>query len=347
MARKRTSAISRWTVGIVKAAMLLALAGVTGLSVSDQDSARMARLRRRPRQLPVRRREADHQVQCEPAPGGLDVRRRPDRLQSARRARGRLRPRPERRFRGARCGDRKADLDPRGCSGLQQSRRELLGEQGRQGPPSDFQLEQLPPGDRRANRADRFPRSEWTAAWICEWAWTAIRRRSTSKPAYRGAYSRTSSSWARRPIRSTPRRPATFGRSTYARGPWCGPFTPCRGPASSATTPGPRTRGKPSAAPTTGESSRSTRNAASSTSPPRAPSTTSMEGIDKGANLFARLPARTRCQDRQASLAFPDGPPRHLGPRQQFGPAVDDHPPERPEHRCRRHGQQDRLPLCV
>src|SRR4029453_6550318 len=36
MARKRSSALSRWTVGVVKAAMMLAAAGVTGLSVSDQ-----------------------------------------------------------------------------------------------------------------------------------------------------------------------------------------------------------------------------------------------------------------------------------------------------------------------
>ena len=37
MARKRSSAISRWTVGVVKAAMMLAAVGATGLSVSDQD----------------------------------------------------------------------------------------------------------------------------------------------------------------------------------------------------------------------------------------------------------------------------------------------------------------------
>ena len=44
-----------------------------------------------------------------------------------------------------------------------------------------------------------------------------------------------------------------------------------------------------------------------------------------------RLPHRTRCPDRQAALAFPDRASRHLGPRQQFGAAVDDHPPERPD----------------
>ena len=37
MARKRSSALSRWTVGVVKAAMMLAAAGAMGLSVSDQD----------------------------------------------------------------------------------------------------------------------------------------------------------------------------------------------------------------------------------------------------------------------------------------------------------------------
>ncbi len=34
--------------------------------------------------------------------------------------------------RRARCGDRQGDLDPQGCPGFQQPRRELLGEQGRQ-----------------------------------------------------------------------------------------------------------------------------------------------------------------------------------------------------------------------
>ena len=65
----------------------------------------------------------------------------------------------------------------------------------------------------------------------------------------------------------------------------------------------------------------------------------------EGRQSLRRLPHRARREDRQASLAFPDGPPRHLGPRQQFGAAVDHHPPERPDHRRRRHGQQDRLPL--
>ena len=71
-----------------------------------------------------------------------------------------------------------------------------------------------------------------------------------------------------------------------AQGRSCGRFTPCRGPASSATTPGPRTRGKPSAAPTTGASNRSTRSAASSTSPTGSPKYNFYGGNRKGANLF-------------------------------------------------------------
>ena len=68
-------------------------------------------------------------------------------------------------------------------------------------------------------------------------------------------------------------------------------------------------------------------------------------GNRKGANLFGDCLLALDAQDRQAALALPDGPPRHLGPRQQLGAAADDHPPERPDHRRRRHGQQDRLPL--
>ena len=47
----------------------------------------------------------------------------------------------------------------------------------------------------------------------------------------------------------------------------------------------------------------------------------------QGRQPLRRLHPRARRQDRQAALALPDGPPRHLGPRQQLGAAVDDHPP--------------------
>ena len=158
---------------------------------SPARAARMARLRRRPRQLAVRRRDADHQVQRQPASGGLDVPARPDRLQPGRRARRRLRPRPERLVRGARRGDRQAALDPRGRAGLQQPRRQLLGEQGRQGPPADLQLEQLPPGDRRADRRDHFLVRHGRPRGSARRVWTGIRRRSTSRPAHRDGSSRT------------------------------------------------------------------------------------------------------------------------------------------------------------
>ena len=120
-------------------------------------------------------------------------------------------------------------------------------------------------------------------------------------------------------------------------------FTSCRGQASSHDT-WPPDAGRRSAAPTTGPSSQSMRNAASSTSRPEVPNTTSMEGNRHGANLFGDCLIALDVENRQAPLAFPDGPPRHLGPRQQFGSAVDDDP-RRQDHRRRRHGQQDRLPL--
>ena len=85
----------------------------------------------------------------------------------------------------------KAALDPRGRPGFQRSRRELLGEQGRQGPPPDLQREQLPPGDRRADRPGHLRRSASTAASTCASGWTGIPRRSTSRAACRAGSSRT------------------------------------------------------------------------------------------------------------------------------------------------------------
>ena len=70
-------------------------------------------------------------------------------------------------------------------------------------------------------------------------------------------------------------------------------------------------------------------------------------GNRHGANLFGDCLIALDAQHRQAALALPDGAPRHLGSRQQLGAAADDHPPERPDHRRRRDGQQDRLPLRV
>ncbi len=58
----------------------------------------------------------------------------------------------------------------------------------------------------------------------------------------------TSSSSAARPAKATCRRRATSARMTWSPASWCGPSTPCRGPASSATTRGRRRRGSTSAA---------------------------------------------------------------------------------------------------
>ena len=51
-------------------------------------------------------------------------------------------------------------------------------------------------------------------------------------------------------------------------------------------------------------------------------------GDRKGANLFGECLHRARRADRQAALALPDRPSRHLGSRQQLGAAADDHPPD-------------------
>ena len=181
----------------------------------------------------------------------------------------------EQLVRGARCGHGQAALDsPEGFEAFNVARRELLGKRGRQRPPAALRTT-IPAGARRRDRpADPIVRRR-TARWTCASGSTAIRRPSISRPARQDACSRTSSSWGPRPIRSTRRRPATSAPSTSARARWPGRFTPCRGPASSATRRGRPTRGRRSAAPTTGASSRSTRSAASSTSRPAAPSTTS------------------------------------------------------------------------
>ena len=273
---------------------------------------------------------------------------RPDRFQSARRARRRLRPWAERLVRRARRGDRKTDLDSRGRPGLQQPRRQLLGEQGRQGSPADFQHGEHPPGDSTRRPARAIPSFGINGQ-------VDLRVGLDRDPSTINQQSRTPGrvfenlliiGLGDQPgVRD--RRPATSARSTCAPGSSSGRSTPCRGRASSATTPGRPTRGRPSAAPTTGASSRSTRSAASSTCPTGEPEVQLLRRQPERRQSLRRLPHRARRQNRQAALAFPDGPPRHLGSRQQLGAAVDDHPPERPGDRRRRDGQQDRLPLRV
>ena len=53
--------------------------------------------------------------------------------------------------------------------------------------------------------------------------------------------------------------------------------------------------------------------------PDRQPEVQLLRRQPAGRQSLRGLPRRAQCQDRQASLAFPDGPPRHLGPRQQLG----------------------------
>ena len=154
MARKEALSMARRGF---KATMMLALAPQVWRGCRSPGRARANGVTTPAvRQLAVCRRDRNQQEECPPASGRVDVPVRPDRLQSARRARRRLRAWREPLVRGARRGDGQGDLGPQRRSGFHRARRELLGEQGWRGPPPDLQHEQHPPGDRRANRAEHY-----------------------------------------------------------------------------------------------------------------------------------------------------------------------------------------------
>ena len=88
---------------------------------------------------------------------------------------------PEQLVRRARRGHRQAAVDAPAVRRLQRPRRELLGEQRRQGAPADLQLQQPAAGARRRHRRERRPRSARTAASTCASASIAIPRPSASR----------------------------------------------------------------------------------------------------------------------------------------------------------------------
>ena len=214
----------------------------------------VAGLRQRPRQLALLRVAADHQGATSASsrwPGPI---RTATPAAAHRRARRGLWPRPQRIARRRRCQDRQGTLGPRKHERHDQPRFELLGERRRTRSAPDLRDEQPAAGGgredgqvhhdvrherrRRPARGHRRPRSGDASA-------TSSRTRPAKS-------SRTSSSSVARPAKATCRRPATSARMTCSPASWCGRSTPCRGPASSATTPGRRTRGNTSAAPTPG-----------------------------------------------------------------------------------------------
>ena len=102
-------------------------------------AARVARLRGRPRQLPLRGSDADQQDERGPAAGCLELRARDDRFQPARGTRRRLWPRSRQLVRRAGCRHRQAAVGAPAGRRFQRARRELLGEPRRQDPPPDLQ----------------------------------------------------------------------------------------------------------------------------------------------------------------------------------------------------------------
>ena len=131
-----------------------------------------------------------------------------------------------------------ADLDQQRIAGFNVRGDELLGEQGRQGPPADLQHRQHAPGARRADRrVDPLVRQRRPGR-------SARRPRSRSGDdqsavAHAGSSLREPADHG---VRDQPgiRRPrrATSAHSTFVPARSSGHSIPCRGPANSATTPG-------------------------------------------------------------------------------------------------------------
>ena len=308
------------------------LVGVTGLSGQGRSPREWRDYAGGPDSSRFVAATADQQVQREPAAGRVDLSRRarPTSIRSSCAASSTA-VRADNTFVALDAATGKELWIHDGDQGFNSPRRELLGEHGRHGPPPDLQHEQHPAGDRRADRPAHSVVRHGRRRRPARGPRPRSRDDQPAEPHCRDASSRTSSSSARRPIRSTRRRLATSARSTCAPARSSGRFTPCRGRASSATTRGRRTRGRRSAAPTTGASSRSTTKRGIVYVPTGSAEVQLLRRQPARRQPLRRLPHRARRADRQAPLALPDGPPRHLGPRQQLGAAADDHPPQRPE----------------
>ena len=175
--------------------------------------------RRQHRGRAVFRAQADQQEQRASARAAVVSSRagphRPLRLQPARRRQRDVRGRQGQRGVRARRGDRQGNLDLRDRRHADQSRIQLLGEQGSIGSPHHLRVAQLPAAARRANgKADcelrrQRPRESARGAG----AHAACRPAARSRDR-RGTCSRIFSSSDRRRAKGTTRRPATSARST-------------------------------------------------------------------------------------------------------------------------------------
>ena len=235
-----------------------------------------------------------------------------------------------------------------GVQGFNSPRRELLGEQGRQGSPADLQHRATCSRSSTRRPASRSP-SFGTDGRV-DLRVGLDRDPDDDQPADAarpGACSRTCSSSGRRRTRSTRRRPATSARSTCAPATLVWTFHTVPRPGEFGYDTWPQDAWKTvGGANNWGEQSIDEKRGIVYV-PTGEPEVQLLRRQPQRREPVRRLPHRARCADRQAALAFPDRPPRHLGSRQQLGAAADDHPPERPRHRRRRRGQQDRLPVRV
>ncbi len=306
----------------------------------------MARLRGRAGQFAVRRRHPDHQGERRDAGGRLDLSRRRHRLQSAGRPRRDLHPGARQRPRRPRRGHRRQALGIAGDQGLPGARRELLGERRRQGPPAAAQ---------HAEHAARLRRQHRPADCELRQGW---RGRPARRPRPRSADRPATEPSARQDLRAPdhPRlghqRRVRLGarryprlRRPYRRPRLVVPDDPAQGRVRRRDLAGRRARprrrrqrlgrdvgGRPARHPLRADRQRQVQ---------------LLRRLPPRQQPVLGQPDRARGAHRQAALALPDRPPRHLGPRQQLGAAADDDHPRRPQGGRRRDGQQDGLPLRV
>ena len=187
MGGNRFSSMARLTVGVIYVSVLLALSVATRQTLSGQSQREWRDYAGGPDSSRFVAATQITKANVQPAPGRRG-RTRPARPTSIRSscAASSTAAAPNGSFVALDAATGQAALDPRRRPGLQQARRELLGEQGRQRPPADFQHENfLQEIDAHTGRAD-LRRSARTAGSTCAWASIGIRRRSTSRAALPG-----------------------------------------------------------------------------------------------------------------------------------------------------------------
>ena len=160
---------------------------------------------------------------------------------------------------------------------------------------------------RRSTRApaSRSSPSATAAAWISNKVWGAIPTLSLIQSMTPGRVFEDLIVLGSATNRDTVRRPGICARTTRSPASWSGRFTPSRVPASSDTTPGRRTPEDVGGANVWGEITARCE-ARYRVRPTGVPTTITTAPI-AGGQPVRRLPARARCADGQAAVAFPDG----------------------------------------